>query len=171
MICPTCENEMKLATLPHTIVVGEDRFEIAVKGWKCPCGETFVDGSEVERAEFAVASELVCAARITKETFRLFRVLLGWTGVETAQRLGVAAETVSRWENGARDVDRLAWTLLASAVRDREDDRHDTVDLLEVVRAPRPIRNQLTIHARARGRADLARAKKPAAKPRAKQAG
>lgn len=171
MICPICENEMKPATLPHTIVVGEDRFEIPVKGWKCPCGETFVDGSEIERAEFAVSSELVCAARITKESFRLFRVVLGWTGVETAQRLGVAPETVSRWENGARDVDRLAWTLLASAVRDRGVDRHDTVDLLEVVRTPRALRHQLTIHGRAKGRADLVRAKKPAAKPRTKQAG
>ena len=144
MKCHKCSSEMNRAKLSHVIEVGADRFEVEVLGWECPeDGETLVEGDQIERAELAVASELACAGRVNKDSFRFLRVVLRWSGREAAERLGVTPETISRWENGQRELERFAWLVLASIVRDKKDKRDDTQQLLDVVNHPRPLKTSL----------------------------
>lgn len=74
------------------------------------------------RAELAIAAELALALAgpIHKDTFKVMRGALGETAKAVAALLGVSAETVSRWETGARDVERFAcWPLVTSCSNDR----------------------------------------------------
>ena len=44
---------------------------------------------------------------------------MGLKGLELARLLQVTPESLSRWENGKREVDRSAWILLADLVIDQ----------------------------------------------------
>ena len=46
------------------------------------------------------------------------RAAVGLKGLELARLLQVTPESLSRWENGKREVDRSAWILLADLVID-----------------------------------------------------
>lgn len=48
---------------------------------------------------------------------RRARAMAGMTQVQLAERLGVAARTVQRWESGTTRMPRAAWLLLKQAVR------------------------------------------------------
>ncbi len=71
------------------------------------------------RADLAIAAELALAGPIHKDTFKFMRGALGETAKAVAALLGVSAETVSRWETGARDVERCAWLVLGNLVLER----------------------------------------------------
>lgn len=130
MQCIECGRAAKRGTVEHVTVVGDDRFAVPVKAWICPCGESLVEGAELERAEYEVASRLVVGGLVNKDSFRFLRTVLGWSGREAARRLGVSHESISRWETGARPLDRFVWITLASLVRDKKDGIHDTEQLL-----------------------------------------
>lgn len=52
------------------------------------------------------------ASRLAPEEIRFLRKHLGWSGADFAKVLGVAAETVSRWETGRADISNTAERLL-----------------------------------------------------------
>ena len=49
---------------------------------------------------------------MTGEQIREWRTRRGWTQDRLAAELGVAHDTVSRWENGAQEPSRMAVSLL-----------------------------------------------------------
>jgi DNA-binding transcriptional regulator YiaG len=55
---------------------------------------------------------------------------LGLKATELADILNVSPETVSRWENGAAAVDRIAWILVAEVVRQPDATRAATLERL-----------------------------------------
>jgi transcriptional regulator with XRE-family HTH domain len=64
------------------------------------------------------------------------RKALGLRAADLAGLLGVAAETVSRWETGQRDVDRGALALVGGLVVDRLEGSTATLDRLRALAKP-----------------------------------
>ena len=82
--------------------------------------DDFVASTAAARAgELAIAVELARSGPIHGEAFLWMRRSLGLSARKLAEVLGVRHETISRWENGAADVDRAAWLVLGDLVLDR----------------------------------------------------
>jgi transcriptional regulator with XRE-family HTH domain len=65
--------------------------------------------------------------------------VLGLRAADLAELLDVAAETVSRWENAQRTVDRPAWVALSAMVLDRIEGGTRTLDRLRTLRSRTPL--------------------------------
>jgi len=100
------------------------------------CGEAYFDAAAVERFELGVAAELARMGRCTPAAFKFMRKALGLSGVALGELLGAEPGTISRWENGARGLDRGAFALLGGLVMERLEDRSDTRARLEALRKP-----------------------------------
>lgn len=69
------------------------------------CGEYEVDIPRVEELHRLIAQEVASkVARLTPEEIRFLRKHLGFSGVDFAAVLDVTPETVSRWENGKKQM-------------------------------------------------------------------
>jgi putative zinc finger/helix-turn-helix YgiT family protein len=80
--------------LPNVVLVG-------VEVRRCPkCGESMVAIPHIEELHRALAMTLIRqAGRFTPSEIRFLRKWLGWSGIDFANHMGVAPETVSRWES------------------------------------------------------------------------
>jgi putative zinc finger/helix-turn-helix YgiT family protein len=115
------------------------------------CGETYVDAADIEAFELAIARALAQSGASNGEAFRFMRKALGFTAVELGDLLGVAAETISRWETGQRDVDRGALVAVGSLVLDRIEGRTATIDRLRAIREPPRLAKVVAIEVRNTG--------------------
>ena len=103
--CPNClEDEVYPETLPYAIDVKHDgqlyHLEIpALQVPKCrACGELVFSNSVDDQILRALRAHL---RLLTPEQIRGGREALGLKSKELAEKLGVAAETISRWESGS----------------------------------------------------------------------
>ena len=124
------------------------RFRVCVPMEKCTsCGEGYVKGPDLEEAERAVAAELARAGHVSPRTFKFMRQALNITGEEIAELLRVTKFTISRWENGKRELDRSAWILLSEIVLEARSGSTETYDrlrsLLKPARMPKDVRLDL----------------------------
>ena len=86
------------------------KFEVSMPALICTrCGTARFAIQAIEAAEKLIASNLAKFGPVTGETFAFMRKVLRVKSGELAEWLQVAPETVSRWENGKRDIDRPAW--------------------------------------------------------------
>lgn len=123
----------------ESVSVGERTFSAALPAERCPsCGEIYTDARGHNFLARSVARFLIEAGEVSGPVFRFFRHTLGMTGASLAALLGVAPDTVSRWERGERDVDRLAWATVAGLVLDELEERSQTRYLLEAIGTPKP---------------------------------
>ena len=121
MKCVECGSPMKTRKenyhydecgLKHVTLVGVD---VA----KCPrCGNYEISIPHIEELHRLLAKVLIeKSTRFTGEEIRFLRKGLGWSGSDFAKHMGVAEETVSRWENDAAPIgpqaDRLLRFLVA----------------------------------------------------------
>ena len=136
--CAACEDgTLKRGSAELRRTVDGVTFESKLPAAVCKaCGEAFVDAAPLERFELGIAAELAGMGHCNPIAFRFMRKALGLSGVELAELLGVKAETISRWENGARALDRGAFALVAGLIADRIEGRNDTRARLEALRAP-----------------------------------
>lgn len=92
---------------------------IGVEVTRCPrCGNYEVSIPRIEDLHRLLAKVLIAkSTRFTGEEVRFLRKSLGWSGTDFARHMGVAEETVSRWENDAAPIgpqaDRLLRFLVA----------------------------------------------------------
>jgi putative zinc finger/helix-turn-helix YgiT family protein len=92
---------------------------IGVEVTRCPrCGNYEVSIPHLEELHRLLAEILIDkSTRFTGEEIRFLRKSLGWSGTDFAKHMGVAEETVSRWENDAAPIgpqaDRLLRFLVA----------------------------------------------------------
>lgn len=104
MTCMSCGSGMKTARenfkyeacgLPGVTLV-------SVEVSRClQCGEYEVAIPNIETLHRTIAAAIVAKrARLTSAEIRFLRKLLGWSGSDFAERMGVTPETVSRWETG-----------------------------------------------------------------------
>ncbi len=119
MKCPQCGHTMRTARenylyresgLPNVTLVG---IEVS----RCPeCGESEAVIPKIEQLHRSLARVVAQKApRLTPEEIRFLRKYLGWSGSDFAEHIGVAAETVSRWENGATTMSAAAERFLRLA--------------------------------------------------------
>ena len=87
---------------------------VGIEVSRCPrCGNYEVSIPHIEELHRLIARAVIQkATRLTGEEVRFLRKSLGWSGVDFARNMGVAEETVSRWENGAVPIGPQADRLL-----------------------------------------------------------
>ena len=121
MQCFACKSER----VEKAATIAEHVFGMVVVCVKTPvmrcanCGEETIEFDDGRRAELAVAKTLADYGALEPEAFRFMRKVLEISAKEFAGFLGVAPETVSRWENAASPLDRGAWQLLSTMVDER----------------------------------------------------
>ena len=82
---------------------------------QCDCSEAAIP--RIEALHRLIACALIDkTTRLTGEEVRFLRKLLDWSGSEFAKHMGVAEETVSRWENGRAPMGLQADKLLRMLV-------------------------------------------------------
>ncbi len=138
MKCPGCrESEMNEGRenyrytesgLPNVTLV-----DVTVR--QCPkCGNRVVAIPRLEGLHqmlaFLVATQ---TARLSGAEMRFLRKHLGWSGSDFAKTIGVAPETVSRWENEKEPMGVVAERLLRlMALREKPVSEYPTEKLAEV---------------------------------------
>ena len=81
---------------------------------QCPrCGERAVAIPRIDELHRVLALAVIHkSARLAPQEVRFLRKYLGWSGSDFARHMGVAPETVSRWENGKEPMGPVADRLL-----------------------------------------------------------
>jgi putative zinc finger/helix-turn-helix YgiT family protein len=98
--------------LPNVTLVG-------VEVSRCPnCGAHEVEIPRIEELHRVIALAIAThAVHLDGPRIRFLRKWLGWSGVDFGARMGVAPETVSRWETGASAMGTTAERLLRLMVQ------------------------------------------------------
>jgi DNA-binding transcriptional regulator YiaG len=108
-----------MQTKPLTRKIAGRTFSVDVSVTESEDGPT-VNLRDAADAELAIATALALEGPVHGEAFKFMRKAMGMPATELGELLGVAAETISRWETGAREVDRGAWLALGSLVLERK---------------------------------------------------
>lgn len=139
--CVQCgKSRLRQGRTNYDVRVGKETVRVEIPALECgDCGESYTEGADMERAELSVARELARGGQVTGPAFRFMRHALGLQGKELAELLGTPAETISRWETGAREPDRYAWLTLAAIVTDEAEGRSAMRDMLAATRSPSPM--------------------------------
>ena len=102
--CPECgKKEVRPATVHHSSQIKHDGrlYTVEVCRLRVPrcklCGELVFDNGADEQIAAALREQL---GLLSAEQMRTNRDQLGLSQRELAEHLGVAVETISRWENG-----------------------------------------------------------------------
>jgi|HigsolmetaAR202D_1030399.scaffolds.fasta_scaffold13956_1 putative zinc finger/helix-turn-helix YgiT family protein len=149
--CVLCKGELVAGTTRHVVAFGDERVSVEVPAQVCRgCDESFVEGSDIERAELTVAAAIIASGQRNGPRFRFLRKAIGTSAKDLAAMFDVAPETISRWERGEREVDGLAWVALAGLVRERIAGRDDVKKILEAMRKPTPLPSLLALEVSSR---------------------
>jgi DNA-binding transcriptional regulator YiaG len=132
--CPTCDGRLLQSTKDEWVEVAGRRFVASVSAQACvSCSGMFVGSSSMAELEMAVSCELAKSGPLSGETFRYMRKSLGMRAIVLAKLLGITAETISRWENRQRAVDRAAWVVLGGLVLENAGRPPATFERLQIV--------------------------------------
>ena len=113
--CHHCgKHELSAVALPDSLQVGAVTFTTSLPSEKCDtCGETTTSGAELALFESQVLEGLIGRQIVTGPALLYFRKQLPMTARALAAYLGVAHETLSRWENGAQPIPLHVWKFVA----------------------------------------------------------
>ena len=120
---------------------------------RCPkCGEEDIVIPRIEELHRLIAGGLLHkAGRLTGAEVRFLRKALGWSADDFAKSVGVARETVSRWENNHEQMSPVAERLLRLVVAHEKPIRNYHVpDLAAIDQAQ--AKGEVTVTARLAGR-------------------
>jgi putative zinc finger/helix-turn-helix YgiT family protein len=135
--CTECRRALVKTKVTERRKVAGQTFTADLVAERCEgCEETYVDGAGLEAFELAIARALATSGASSGEAFRFMRKVLAYTAAELGDLLGVASETISRWETGQRDVDRGALVAVGSLVLDQIEGKTTTLDRLRALREP-----------------------------------
>jgi len=132
--CTECGSTDLVAdeAIPYEETVGAHTYFIDVPGVRCrACGAFTLNARVLEAIERVVAESLVADRAWDGPAIRWIRKSLGWPAKEFAALLGVAPETMSRWESGRQPPDRVMTLLLERLFRDELAGRDRTRRALE----------------------------------------
>jgi len=99
---------------------------------RCPaCGEHEVVIPRIEQLHQGIAMAVVSKkSRLTPAEMKFLRKHMGWSGADFARHMGVAPETVSRWENGREPMGGVADRLLRLMVVTQAPNREYAIEAL-----------------------------------------
>jgi|SRR5450759_563027 len=116
---------------------------------RCPeCGEVEVAIPNIEGLHRVIAQSVARKHdRFTASEVRFLRKWLGLSGVDFASLMGVASETVSRWEQGNNPIGGTAERLLRWLVLTREPVSDYPLDMLKNIAKtkPKPIKIWMSV--------------------------
>jgi len=129
-----------------TRTIAGHAFRARVPEYACrSCGERFTTSEDLGAFDDAVALAVADAGLTTPDAVRYLRKALGMTGQELADLLGVRKETVSRWENGKREIDRATFALLRQLIGERRAKEKPISDFLRRLHHPRALGRTVTV--------------------------
>ena len=122
--CGKCKGtRFRVAVRPDTLPLGSQSFTAPLRASTCAtCGDETVSGTDLSSYERELLRAVATTGRPSDRTFFFMRRGLHLKAADLARLLDTTPETVSRWENGEREVPRLAWTTLACLVLEHLDD-------------------------------------------------
>jgi DNA-binding transcriptional regulator YiaG len=137
--CANCAGLLTASRKRQAHQVAGREFVVTVAGATCrACGSIFLENASLQRADLEVACELARHGPPKGEAFRFLRKTLGMRALDLAGLLSIAPETISRWENDQRVVDKAAWLTLGSLVLERAGRKPETLERLRELRAHGP---------------------------------
>ncbi len=138
MKCPTChQHALERFEGRRAVEVAGRHYSSPVAALRCPgCRAILFEAGALSAFERAVAAHLACHGPVDGESFQFLRKAARLTATDLAVHLGVTPETISRWENGRRAVDRAAWLVVGSLVLDQTPHRDDLRRRLDTLAKP-----------------------------------
>lgn len=132
-----CTHSLMDTEYPESRTIAGVTFRASLPAQKCrKCEELFVTSEALEAFDEQVAREIAQLGLADPKAIRFMRKAIGLAAKDFAVLLGVAPETVSRWENGERPMDRAALAVLEMLVRQNEKERASTLAWLQQSRTP-----------------------------------
>jgi putative zinc finger/helix-turn-helix YgiT family protein len=101
------------------------------------CGTSYFGDLVVGQFDALVAAKLAEAGVTEPEALKFMRKVTGLQGKEFAELLAVRPETVSRWEQGKRPIDRATYAIMRQLVYERARGGTATRDYLRSLRTPK----------------------------------
>jgi transcriptional regulator with XRE-family HTH domain len=130
--CVECKTEAIRPTMVRTErTISGHKFLSEVSGFACErCDAKYLLGPALARFELQIAAMLPSIGANDGASFRFMRKALGMKAASLAEILGVAPETISRWENGPSPIEPRWLALLAAMAEDRLAGRDRTISAL-----------------------------------------
>jgi putative transcriptional regulator len=98
------------------------------------CGDHEVVIPRIEELHRVLAAAVVRqASRLSKDELKFLRKHLGYSGVDFAKVIGVAAETISRWENGKENIGATTEKLIRMLVVHTQPTRSYPIETLATI--------------------------------------
>ena len=146
--CSRCQREaVSPITLDDSMDVCGHTFTARLPADRCAsCQQVVIQGADVKKFELRIAVALAKAGLRTGPAFKYLRESLSLTRESLAGLLDVSPDFVGYWEGGEWPVDPRAFSVLASLVLGRHDDRHAALDCLGVLRQPRSLARKVRLH-------------------------
>jgi putative zinc finger/helix-turn-helix YgiT family protein len=138
--CVQCGGQsLRDDTREDTLTVGTRTFSARLPMQVCTsCGEGYIPGPAIEAFENAVTRALVDAGASDGAAVRWLRKAAGLSAVALGTLLDVRPETVSRWENDANPVPRMAVYTLGTLALAAVHGQTSPVARLRVLAEPPP---------------------------------
>lgn len=109
------------------------------------CGTTYFEDRVVGQFDALVAAKLAEAGVTAPEALKFMRKVTGLLGKEFAELLAVRPETVSRWEQGKRPIDRATYAIIRQLVYEHARGLTATRDYLRSLRRPKRLPKTIRI--------------------------
>lgn len=131
--CVECGGELKPFEREERRTVSGQTFATMLRGRKCTaCEFKAFDGASLEGFERAIAQHIAEHGPVSGEAFKWMRKAgLAMRAVDLAALLGVAPETLSRWETGEREVPRAEWAAVAALVLEQPREKRPMLERLQ----------------------------------------
>jgi putative zinc finger/helix-turn-helix YgiT family protein len=124
--CPICNSSRKPQAKKAKYAFGDVSVEVEERGLYCrSCDQLTLARGAMEESEKRIARALIDAGITSGPAFRHIRKAAGFQAKEVAELLGTTPETVSRWENGQRDIPRPVMALTAAIALERMSGERD----------------------------------------------
>ena len=137
--CPKCEaTRLEPRTIKRKRHVAGHEFAADLPARVCVgCGTRYFDDRVVGEFDALVAAKLAEAGVTEPEALQFMRKVTGLQGKEFAELLAVRPETVSRWEQGKRPIDRATYAVIRQLVSERTRGVTTTTDYLRSLHRPK----------------------------------
>jgi len=145
--CPNCNASLSRKRIERTRHVAGHAFTARLPAQVCTsCGETYFADEDVAAFDLQVAARLAESGITDAEALKFMRKVTGLNGKEFAELLEVRPETVSRWEQAKRPIDRSTYAIIRQLVFDRLHGTTATADWLRSLRKPKRLPKNVKLH-------------------------
>lgn len=137
--CPDCgADKLVSRAIQRTRHVAGHAFTTDLPARVCArCGTSYFDDPAVGQFDALVAAKLAEAGVTEPEALKFMRKVTGLQGKEFAELLAVRPETVSRWEQGKRPIDRATYAVIRQLVYEHARGLTVTRDYLRSLGRPK----------------------------------